>query len=184
MLKHWILDADGEPVEAGSLKEWGRWFDAHPEARRVDATDMGAMGNVSTVFLGQDHSFGVSDEEPTPVLFESMVFGGPYDQAIQERYCTRAEALVGHALLVNKLEKRRAELLDGLEWGDDPELRDKALATVLRLRKHVGDGVELTAAELAAAMNKQGGVTARASGDTITITADDVVTLGAVEVKL
>lgn len=50
---------------------------------------------VSTVFLGCDHNW--SGEGP-PVLFETMVFGGPLDEE-QVRYCTLAEARAGHSLL-------------------------------------------------------------------------------------
>lgn len=46
---------------------------------------------ISTVFLGLDHSFGGG----TPVLFETVIFGGIHDQ-FQERYCTWDEALAGH----------------------------------------------------------------------------------------
>lgn len=183
-LPHWILDEDGQPQQVQSMREWGKWMAEadHNDWRRVDETELGAMGRVSTVFLGQDHSFGSDDADP--VLFESMVFGGPYDQVIQERYSTRHEAEVGHALLVSKLEKRRDELLEGLEWGDDPALKDKALETVLRLRKHRLDDVHCTAEEVAAAINAQapGGVTARVDGGSIVLTADVVGTMGSVRI--
>lgn len=55
---------------------------------------------ISTVFLGMDHSFSGG----TPVLFETMIFGGEYD-GYQERYCTWDEAERGHQVaceLVNK----------------------------------------------------------------------------------
>lgn len=47
--------------------------------------------DISTVFLGFDHGFG----QGLPILFETMIFGGPYDQW-QRRYCTWDEAEAGH----------------------------------------------------------------------------------------
>ena len=68
--------------------------------------------SVSTVFLGMDHSFGGG----TPVLFETMIFGGEHDQ-YQERYCTWDEAEKGHQIaceLVNKIAIDRDNKLNGL----------------------------------------------------------------------
>jgi hypothetical protein len=57
---------------------------------------------VSTVFLGLDHGWG-DDEDP--LLFETMVFGGPNDQDCI-RYTTWAEAERGHFATVGALEAR------------------------------------------------------------------------------
>lgn len=46
---------------------------------------------VSTVFLGWDHSLGASK----PILFETMVFGGQYNE-YQVRYHSYDEAEAGH----------------------------------------------------------------------------------------
>lgn len=54
---------------------------------------------VSTVFLGIDHRWM---GEGRPLVFETMVFGGPLDQE-QRRYCTYAEALAGHTAIVGEL---------------------------------------------------------------------------------
>lgn len=55
---------------------------------------------VSTVFLGFDHNWG-GDQ---PVLFETMIFDGPYDQHMW-RYHTYDEALTGHNKVVDVLKK-------------------------------------------------------------------------------
>ena len=68
--------------------------------------------SVSTVFLGMDHSFGGG----SPVLFETMIFGGEHDQ-YQERYCTWDEAEKGHQIacdLVNKITIDRDNKLNDL----------------------------------------------------------------------
>lgn len=69
---------------------------------RVAGTNLGPAG-VSTVFLQWDH--GMEDDGP-PVLFETMVFGGKLDGQM-ERYCTEAEALLGHERMVKRV--RRAD---------------------------------------------------------------------------
>ena len=84
----YILDEAGEPIPA-SMSEVASFLDH--DMRRV-ALDKVDGATVSTVFLGLDHGFG----SERPVLFETLVFDGPLD-GDGERYCTRAEALAGHA---------------------------------------------------------------------------------------
>jgi hypothetical protein len=75
-----------------SLRQWGqlRYGQSEPDYARIGDTMVGRV-RVSTVWLGLDHHFG----DGPPIIFETMVFGGVDDQA-QERYCTEAEAIVGH----------------------------------------------------------------------------------------
>lgn len=91
----YILDENGEPVIEPDLIAWGTWFENRGN-RRLALDDLGARGKVSTVFLGIDHDFL---GQGAPVLWESMIFGGPLDQT-QRRYTSRARALRGHAGLV------------------------------------------------------------------------------------
>ena len=115
----YILDADGNVCEATSLEEWGR-FMADRDARLVAFTpteEMNGVCYVSTVFLGIDHSFG----NDTPVLWETLVFGGPCDGDM-ERYTSREDALAGHEVMV---QKTRARIVDDL---GDPAPRDITLA--------------------------------------------------------
>ena len=44
---------------------------------------------VSTVFLGLEMAF----RDGPPVLFETMIFGGPFDEQFQWRYHTKKEAI-------------------------------------------------------------------------------------------
>lgn len=69
------------------------WFESDD---RIIAQDKVGNVLVSTVFLGIDHNFC---NEGAPVLFETMVFGGPLDSEM-ERYCTRQEAEQGHARML------------------------------------------------------------------------------------
>jgi hypothetical protein len=70
-------------------------------AKRV-AIDHVGPAEISTVYLGFNHRFG----DGPPLIFESMVFGGPLDQETR-RYATELEARAGHAEL---LELARQEV--------------------------------------------------------------------------
>ena len=81
---------DGNVVPEHDLLAWAKWMEDSRVERQIAKDSIGAA-LVSTVFLGLDHSFGGA----TPILWETMVFGGAHDQ-YQERYATRDEALAGH----------------------------------------------------------------------------------------
>ena len=83
------LDADGNAKPESDLMVWARWFET---ADRHLAVKMIGEVKVSTVFLGMDHNF---DETGPPLLWETMVFGGPLDQE-QRQYTTREQAVAGH----------------------------------------------------------------------------------------
>lgn len=98
MSDYYVLNANGDPEPCGSVVEWAEWFE---KGNRVIGADfLPGDVRVSTVFLGLDHAFGGA----TPVLFETMVFGGPLDQE-QERYHTRTEAVAGHAAMVGRVKE-------------------------------------------------------------------------------
>ncbi len=87
MIDKYIL-VDGVPRPCEDLLEWGRWMEKREGILKQD--HIGDV-KVSTVFLGLDHGFG----DGPPVLWETMIFGGPHDQ-YQERYSTKEEAERGH----------------------------------------------------------------------------------------
>ena len=92
-------DKLGRPM---STEVWAQAC-ANFDYRTVEKTDIDIHGEtvrVSTVWLGLDHRFGAGP----PVIFETMVFGevDGHDMSdmMQERYCTEAAALEGHAMAV------------------------------------------------------------------------------------
>jgi len=94
MAEHYILEGH-KPVMCEDINEWGKWF---AKADRVLAqTKIGDI-EISTVFLGLNHNYYKSDP---PIVFETMVFGGPLDGE-QERYSTWEEAAIGHQIWVGK----------------------------------------------------------------------------------
>ena len=86
---------DGLPIPEDDSLAWSLWFETAD--RRVALTKMGDV-EVSTVFLGIDHSFGGGP----PLLYETLVFGGPLDGEM-ERYSTLQEAEAGHQRMVARV---------------------------------------------------------------------------------
>lgn len=92
---NYILEGH-KPVKT-DLIAWANWFST--AERHVEDEMIGDV-RVSTVFLGLDHSFGSG----RPLLFETMVFGGPLDQEMA-RYTTWEEAEEGHKIMVDRAKK-------------------------------------------------------------------------------
>ena len=89
-MERYILDENGKPIEEPDLIAWGRWLKSNSLQRRVACDQIGDV-KVSTVFLGLNHAFG----EGPPVLWETLVFGGPRD-GDGDRYTSREDAEAGH----------------------------------------------------------------------------------------
>jgi len=95
----YVLDDDGVPRQV-PWEEGARAFE-DAERRTVAREELQIDGEnvlVSTVFLGVDHNFGTG----RPVLFETMVFGGRWDDW-QWRYETIEHARTGHDRVVADL---------------------------------------------------------------------------------
>jgi hypothetical protein len=97
----YILDENGEPQSCPDILTWGQWM--HSADRAVLKTDVGDV-HISTVFLGLDHSFYGGP----PVLWETMIFGGAFDQD-QWRYTSQLDAMRGHARAVALVEGNTAD---------------------------------------------------------------------------
>jgi len=85
-----------EVVESENFAELGRLYGENFANRVVRKTDWPGNAQfeaceISTVFLGIDHGF----REGPPIVFETMVFGGPLDEW-QRRYATWDQAVAGH----------------------------------------------------------------------------------------
>jgi len=90
--------------EPGFSDEVERWATQEVSATRLSSclifTTLPNGRWVSTVWLGLDHCFG----DGPPVIFETMVFTTKesLDDLDCKRYSTEAEALAGHAKMVEK----------------------------------------------------------------------------------
>lgn len=103
----YILDANNNPIPCASAEAWA-WRKANRERVSV-AHDIVGDWRVSTVFLTTDHAYGT---EPRPLVFETMVFyGGSFRDLDCDRYTTYADAIAGHAAMVEKW-RHRVPLLD------------------------------------------------------------------------
>ncbi len=98
-MKQYILEGK-EYREAESREEFYAFFEDIGR-RTVSKTVVSTGVEVSTVFLGFDHGFS---EDGPPILFESLVFGGPLDDEMV-RYATYDESLAGHRDLVARSRK-------------------------------------------------------------------------------
>ena len=94
MTDRYILDGK-RAVECPDLIAWARWYES---ANRRVASDTIDGVRISTVFLSLDHSFG----EGPPMLFATMVFGGPLDKE-QDRCTTWEEAEAMHKAMVARV---------------------------------------------------------------------------------
>lgn len=88
------------PDKTVSLLPEGVYPSMSDEDKRV-GWDETENGTVSTVFLALDHSF---DVRTYPILFETMIFGGPHDNS-QWRWVTWHEAKMFHDIIVNALKE-------------------------------------------------------------------------------
>lgn len=90
-------DRQGHPM---TLEEWAQSYKTRGAQKRVAETTLPDGKWVSTVWLGLDHSFG----DGPPLIFETMVFESQDHLSDLDcnRYSTEAEALAGHAAMVEK----------------------------------------------------------------------------------
>lgn len=93
----YILEKNGDVTPCDDILKWGVWFEKADRTLRYTTF---SWGRVSTVFLGIDHAPSYGDGPP--VLFETLVFGGPMDGDMS-RYTTMAAALQGHNKIVKDL---------------------------------------------------------------------------------
>ena len=101
-IDRYILDGH-EPIRCQELATWAAWMES-PHRLLQDSQFIDSAHNrvrVCTTFLGADVNFGDGD----PVLFETMILGGPCDRALY-RYCTWEEAEEGHNSIVERCKLR------------------------------------------------------------------------------
>jgi hypothetical protein len=96
---------DGKTPVPCDWHEYYEWKASLEENVIHVGEDMIGEARVSTVFLGIDHNY---KGKGRPVLFETMVFGGPLTD-YQERYCTWEEAEKGHQDACDMVRKTLTE---------------------------------------------------------------------------
>ena len=99
---YYILDEQKRPVKCGDFSKVGNFMGMSVGRASHNGVE------VSTVFLAMEHGRDLSGR---PILFETMVFGGPHD-GFQQRYCTWEEAEAGHESMLWVLTEERDRKLD------------------------------------------------------------------------
>jgi len=98
MSDKYILNDLGEPIPALDLLAWAQWFET--SNRKVAMTEISRGVKVSTVFLGLAHGF----DGNSPILWETMVFGGPNNQEMDRCSGSRKQAEAMHEAMILKLK--------------------------------------------------------------------------------
>ena len=98
MSDQYILDENDNPILEPDLMKWAN---SVGKQNRFVAEDTIGDANISTMFLGLDHNYSQSGP---PILWETMVFGGKYDQDCDRCSGTRADALEMHNRMVEKIK--------------------------------------------------------------------------------
>lgn len=93
---YYKLDEDGNPVPESDALNWSQWFET---TERHIADETIEQSRISTVFLGLNHNFGGGD----PVLWETMVFGGPLDGEQVRCSGSREQAEMMHKEMVSRV---------------------------------------------------------------------------------
>lgn len=92
-------DREARPI---SQREWARLEEA--PGYKVVAQHQVGNAWVSTVWLGINHRFSAGP----PVIYETLVFGGRMDGDML-RYCTEAQAVEGHGVMVARVRAIQGE---------------------------------------------------------------------------
>jgi hypothetical protein len=97
-------DPEGNPI---TIEEWALLYEkrgSDPDTswwQKSTYLGSGKRGvHVSTVWLGMNHQWG----DGPPLIYESMVFGGPMDQEMW-RYATKEEAWEHHDVIVQMVQE-------------------------------------------------------------------------------
>ena len=90
----YILDAEGKPQLEPDWDRWLAWMQANDQPLAETHVAPGVL--VATRFMGIDQR---RTKIGAPVLWETMIFGGPHDLH-QARYTSQAAALTGHERMV------------------------------------------------------------------------------------
>lgn len=97
-MSNYILEGK-HPKKVDDLLEWAKWFE---KGDRVVAKTKIGEAEISTVFLGIDHSFSGR----TPLLFETMIFWENKDE-YQVRAVTWNEAVKNHEFAIAFVKQKQ-----------------------------------------------------------------------------
>ena len=100
-MNFYVLNSEHQVIDVSDdVRRWSEFFEVL-DNRRVNHTEVTDKVTVSTVFIGIDHRF---DNKGPPLLFETMIFGGHFDQETW-RYSSWDDAEIGHQMAVKKVRE-------------------------------------------------------------------------------
>ena len=114
--RYYVLNSRHEAVPVEDVLLWAKWYE---NADRVVKQEWAEQFFVSTIFLGLDHSIGLSDGRP--LLFETMVWINSETLNEQERCSTWDESLQMHQRMVAKMLERSRQSEHQSHEGQGPE---------------------------------------------------------------
>lgn len=94
----YVLNENGSPIVEPDFMKWAEWFE---KADRHVADEKVGNVRVSTVFLGLNHNFS---QDGSPILWETMVFGGKLDQEQDRCSGSKEQAEAMHAKMVERVK--------------------------------------------------------------------------------
>ncbi len=100
-------DREGKEI---TIDDWAKKFE-NGDYKVVRKSTVHGM-DISTVWLGSDHGFGMSEK---PIIFETMIFGGPWDQ-FEQRYPSEEQAVLGHHTIERMIEYHYETKFEVEEW--------------------------------------------------------------------
>ena len=86
-----LRGVDNFMVNIKEMNKWVKVFENNNSYMVIQQTEVSHEIRISTVFLGINHNF----RGTTPILFETMIFGGEYDRHMW-RYTNIKKARAGH----------------------------------------------------------------------------------------
>lgn len=104
---HYYIDQHGKPEPEPDVVRWALWYGRrHKEgANRLRLDELALVDDararvvyVSTIFTGIDHGPGLGIVDADPMLWETMVFGGPLC-GWRVRWTSRDNAMLGQGML-------------------------------------------------------------------------------------
>lgn len=118
------LDSDNNPIPCSSILEYEEWFMKHgstvAKSKFKDTKNISIY--ISTVFLGLDHSHNST----VPILWETMVFGGPFDQQLV-RYSSFKDALKGHNEIIDGIKDNTITNIEECVYKNKTSIDEKDL---------------------------------------------------------
>lgn len=105
-LAYYLLDIRGEPVEV-PLRVWAHWMEQMRGSGLLQVRrDWVGELDIRTFYLG-------AGDRRLPRLWVTQCKGHGSMQGVEERYRSRAEAAIGHELLVGAARRAKVDMAEG-----------------------------------------------------------------------